>query len=82
MSKAKVKKDRVRLAPLDLVLARFKMTQLELSEALGRHKSVYSHWRGRYKGNIPSAAWDEIAAYANKHGHRITLEELRSGGYA
>lgn len=68
------------LSPLDLVLVRFEMNQIELAEALEKDRSLPSHWRNRYDGYIPASAWDEIMTYAEKHKKALTLEELRSGG--
>lgn len=68
------------LTPLDLVLVRFGMNQIELAEALGKDRSLPSHWRNRYDGFIPASAWDEIITYAEAHKKALTLEELRSGG--
>lgn len=79
MSKARQSKAEM-LTPLDLVLARFAMNQIQLAAALGKDRSLPSQWRGRYRGFIPPAAWSEIVTYAEKHSKHITLEELRSGG--
>lgn len=68
------------LSPLDLILARFGMNQIELAAALKKDRSLPSHWRNRYDGYIPAPAWEEIITYAEKHGKNITLDELRSGG--
>jgi hypothetical protein len=70
------------LSPLDLVLTRFEMNQIELAEALEKDRSLPSHWRNRYNGNIPASAWDGIMTYAENNQKRISLEELRSGGVA
>lgn len=84
MSKARHASDDVTqwLSPLDLVLVRFSMNQIELAEALEKDRSLPSHWRNRYKGYIPASAWDEIITYAEKHKKTLSLEELRSGGRA
>lgn len=84
MSKSRYAKhdEKELLLPLDLVLARFGMNQIELAAALDKDRSLPSHWRNRYGGYIPAASWDEIVTYAENHGKRITLDELRSGGYA
>ena len=70
------------LCPLDLLLARFGMNQIELAEALGKDRSLPSHWRNRYEGKIPATAWDEIMTYAEGNKIRLSLDELRSGGRA
>jgi len=83
MSKAKRTEETQRqLKPLDLLLARFEMNQIELAKALKKDRSLPSHWRNRYGGHIPASAWDEIMIYAEKHKKPITLDELRSGGAA
>lgn len=81
MSKARHVKSEP-LTPLDLVLARFDMNQIELAAALGKDRSLPSQWRNRYKGFIPPAAWSGIIEYAEEHDKQLTLEELRSGGTA
>lgn len=70
------------LTPLDLLLIRFGMNQIQLAAALKKDRSLPSQWRNRYNGFIPPAAWDEIVTYAEQNDKRITLEELRSGGVA
>lgn len=81
MSKARQLKVEL-LTPLDLVLVRFDMNQIELAKALDKDRSLPSQWRHRYGGYIPSSAWEVIITYAESHDKRISLEELRSGGAA